>query len=166
MPRIAPVASPETGAPPQVRAHLGMRIGRVARLLRQGHERAALRVGLTPAQMHALSVVRYNEGQNQRGIAEILDIGEVTAGRLIGRLEALGWVERRPDPHDGRVMRVYLGPGATDVLKTLDGIALSQEVEALAGMARADVAHLLQCLDRISSNLGRPVDASLTGPNA
>ncbi|MBY8824323.1 MarR family winged helix-turn-helix transcriptional regulator [Sphingomonas colocasiae] len=145
------------------RTHLGFRIGRVARLLRLRHEARAKQMGLTPAQMHALSVVRYNEGRSQRSIAETLDVGEVTAGRLICRLEANGWVERRPDRHDGRVMRVYLGKGAAGVLRKLDEIAMTEEREALTGMNAADIDHLLLGLDAISANLGRPIDLSIIG---
>lgn len=120
-------------------------------------------MGLTPAQMHALSVVRYNEGRSQRSIAETLDVGEVTAGRLICRLENEGWLERRPDQDDGRVMRVYMGAGAADALRKLDEIALAEEREALTGMAVADIEHLLRCLDVVAANLGRPIDLSIIG---
>lgn len=147
----------------QRRLHLGFRIGRVARLLRQRHETRAKQMGLTPAQMYALSVVRYNEGRSQRSIAETLEVGEVTAGRLICRLEADGWVERRPDCDDGRAMRVFLGEGAAEVLCKLDEIALEEEREALAGMATRDIDELLRALDAISANLGRPIDLSVIG---
>lgn len=155
--------APRGGARERPRAHLGLRIGRVARLLRLRHEARARRMGLTPAQMHALSVVRYNEGHSQRSIAEALDVGEVTAGRLICRQEKEGWLERRPDRDDGRVMRVHLGPGASDALGKLDEIALAQEHEALAGMPAADIEYLLRCLDAVAANLGRPINLSIIG---
>ena len=145
------------------RTHLGFRVGRVARLLRLRHEARAGQVGLTPAQMHALSIVRYNEGRSQRCIAETLDVGEVTAGRLICRLEKQGWLKRLPDRDDGRVMRVYLGPDAAVALRKLDEIALAEEREALAGMPTADIRRLLRCLDAVAANLGRPVDLSIIG---
>lgn len=156
-------SAPQGGADEARRTHLGFRIGRVARLLRLRHEARAGQMGLTPAQMHALSVVRYNEGRSQRSIAETLEVGEVTAGRLICRLEKEGWLERRPDRHDGRVMRVYLGPDAAGALRKLDEIALAEEHEALAGMPAADIGHLLRCLDAVAANLGRPIDLSIIG---
>lgn len=145
------------------RLHLGFRIGRVTRLLRQRNEARAKQIGLTPAQVHALNVVRYNENRSQRHIAETLEVGEVTAGRLICRLEANGWVERRPDPDDGRAMRVHLGAGAAGVLRQLDEIAAAEEREALANLSPADVESLLRVLDAIAANLGRPIDLSAFG---
>lgn len=145
------------------RVHLGFRIGRIARLLRQRYEARAKHLGLTPAQMHALIVVRYNEGRSQRSIAETLDVGEVTAGRLICRLEADGLIERRPDSKDGRVMRVYLAQGAAAMLLKLDEIATSEEQKALAGIGSALIDDLVRGLDAISANLGRPVDLSRMG---
>lgn len=155
--------APAAGMGARRQAHLSLRIGRVARLLRQRQEARVRDMGLTPAQMHAVAVVRYNEGCSQRGIAEILEVGEVTGGRLLSRLEALGWIERRPDRDDGRVMRVYLGQEATVALRALDEIALAEEREALAGLTVADVDHMLRCLDAVSSNFGRPIDRSMTG---
>ena len=139
--------------------HLGFRIGRMARLMRKRHNARASASGLTRAQWHVISVVRYNEGQSQRCIAEILEGGEVTAGRLIAQLEKDNWLVRRADPCDGRALRVFLGADAGEALRTLDVIGIEQEREALAGLSPADIVNFLRCVDVISRNLGQAVVA-------
>src|SRR3546814_17950479 len=49
-----------------------------------------------------------NEGVMQVDIARHLEVGKVTIGGLIDRLEASGYVERRADATDPRVRRVFI----------------------------------------------------------
>jgi len=142
---------------------LSFQIGRVARLLRQRFDIGAKRLGFTRAQWHAIKVIRHNEGSSQRCIAEILEMGEVTAGRLIAKLEADGWVQRCPDQNDGRVSRVYLASGAATVLGALDTISAEEGRRALQGFSPQDIARLSRYLDMIARNLARPPEACAEG---
>ena len=73
-----------------------------ARLLRRDFERRAKQLGLTRAQWSVLAHLARNEGTNQAAAADVLEIEPITLVRLLDRLEAAGWVERRPDPNDRR----------------------------------------------------------------
>jgi DNA-binding MarR family transcriptional regulator len=130
-----------------------MLIGRIGRLMRQAYDLRAHGAGMTRAQWHTMTVIRFNEGASQRLIANILDVGEVTAGRLIAQLEDEGWVERRPDASDGRISRVHLASGAAAALATLEHIEGEEEASALAGLTSAEIAELGRCLNAIASNL-------------
>ena len=70
---------------------------------------------LTRAQWWTLANLYYHDGLTQRDLAERLEIGAVTVSGLIDRLEAQGWVERRDDPADRRVKRVWLTRRAEDI---------------------------------------------------
>ena len=63
---------------------------------------------LTRAQWWTLANLYRHDGLTQRDLAERLEVGAVTVSGLIDRLEAQGWVERRDDPADRRVKRVWL----------------------------------------------------------
>ena len=62
------------------------------------------RLGLTRAQCRILGYLARNEGINQAGLADLLEIRPMTLVRQIDRMEDSGWIERRPDPADRRVL--------------------------------------------------------------
>ena len=70
---------------------------------------------LTRAQWWTLANLYRHDGLTQRDLAERPEIGAVTESGLIDRLEAQCWVERRDDPADRRVRRVWLTRRAEDI---------------------------------------------------
>ena len=104
-------------------------------------------------QWRALAILSLNEGINQAGLADLLEVRPITLARLIDRMEEAGWVERRRDPGDRRAVRLYLtrqaGP-MMDTMKTLNGETLKQ---ALAGLSKATRKQLIDTLNIIKHNL-------------
>lgn len=80
----------------------------VARLLRVRFDQHARRWGMTRAQCVILLKLSCKPGLSQAELAALLEVEPITVGRLIDRMEASGWVERRPDPSDRRIHRLYL----------------------------------------------------------
>jgi DNA-binding MarR family transcriptional regulator len=64
--------------------------------------------GLTLAQFDVLMTLRHTDGITQQELAEWLLVTKANVVGLIDRVGAAGWVERRPDPDDRRVNRLYL----------------------------------------------------------
>ena len=91
----------------------------VARHLRQSFDQSVERSGLTRAKWTLIATVAHKPGATQRMIAEALEVREVTAGRLIDRLCAEGYLKRREHPNDRRAYCVYLTPVAQPVLDTM-----------------------------------------------
>jgi DNA-binding MarR family transcriptional regulator len=81
----------------------------VARLLRRNFNRRAQPLGLTQVQWRALARLARNEGMRQVDLAESLELQPMTVARLIDRMEAAGWVQRRPDPGDRRAVQLWAG---------------------------------------------------------
>ena len=81
----------EDNAPP-----LGFLLHDVARLLRKRFEQNARGSGLTRSQWQVLAYLSKNEGINQAGLAELLDVEPITLGRIADRLEAMKLIERHP----------------------------------------------------------------------
>ena len=91
--------------PDELKRSFGFLLHDVSRLLRTSFDRHARTIGLTRAQWRVLAHLSRNEGIKQVGLADILEIQPITLARLLDRLGADGWVERRPDPSDRRVKR-------------------------------------------------------------
>ena len=66
--------------------------------------------GLHPGQDVLLLAVWDTPGLRQAALAAVLGVEPPTVTRMVQRLERGGLIERRPDPHDGRVMLVYPAP--------------------------------------------------------
>lgn len=70
-------------------------------------------LGLTYPQYLVMMVLWERDGVAVQQIAERLELPAHGVTPVLNRLSTAGWVERRPDPDDGRVVRVHLTePGA------------------------------------------------------
>ncbi len=140
-----------------------LKISLLSKALRGRFDARARTIGVTRAQWLTIAAVRRREGATQRQIAEMLDVGDVTIGRLIDKVCEQGWVERRPDPADRRAHRVFLTPKAMPVLEKLDLLADDEERRALAGLTEAEVAQFSALLDHVLANLADPCEANAGG---
>jgi DNA-binding MarR family transcriptional regulator len=89
---------------------IGALIHDVARLRRQAFNEQAKPLGLTRSQFSVLAHLgRHPDGRmNQSEIAAALELGKVTLGGLVDRLEAAGLARREPADEDRRVKRIRL----------------------------------------------------------
>jgi MarR family transcriptional regulator, transcriptional regulator for hemolysin len=132
---------------------LGFLLHEVARLLRKRFEQNARGSGLTRAQWHVLAYLAQNEGINQSGLADLLEIEPITLGRILDKLQTLGLVERHPHPSDRRVWLLHLTPAARSRLTELRRIGEVTRGEALAGVSEVDTERLLKTLQELKANL-------------
>jgi DNA-binding MarR family transcriptional regulator len=97
-------------------------------------------------------LVREN-GLRQSELADRMDIATVTTSKLIDRLEARGYVERRPDPEDPPSNRVYASEAAKDVVRAMTKIIYEVDEIANAGIPEEDLETTLRVLQRMKGNL-------------
>lgn len=135
------------------RATISYRISLISRLQRTRFDARARSLGITRAQWRAIYAISHEEGASQRRIAEMIEVTDVTAGRLIDRLVDNGWVERRPDLTDRRTHRIHLTSLAAPLLDKLAALGADEEAIALAGISEEDRAATLAVLNRVSENL-------------
>lgn len=133
----------------------GFIVSDLTRLLRRNFNRRAqqMGLGLTPAQWQTLAHLRRNEGINQGALAQILEVQPITLSRLIDRLEAAGWVERRPDPSDRRAVRLFLTDGAQPILDRIRAVAMDTVADAMVGIPDAEQEHIINTLLTVRENL-------------
>ncbi|QEX16898.1 MarR family transcriptional regulator [Hypericibacter terrae] len=124
-----------------------------ARLLRRDFDRRARSLGLTRAQWSVLAHLKRNEGSNQASVADTLELEPITLVRLLDRLEAAGWVERRPDPDDRRARQLFLKDKARPVLDQLMALAAETRAVALAGIDEREQDFLIEALIKVRANL-------------
>jgi len=139
--------------------HIGFLISDVARLMRTVFDRRVRRLGLTRAQWLALTRLHRRPGASQSELADMMELEKATVGRLIDRLEAKGWVERRAQAGDRRVNRVYLTAAAERLHKRIWRIAQATVEDALGELSRREAAQLRTWLGRVKSRLIDMADA-------
>lgn len=135
--------------------NIGTMLAQVSRLMRRSFDERARAIGVTRPQWHVLGILSSNEGINQGGLAEILEVEPITAGRMIDRLQDAELVQRRPDPDDRRAWRLFLTPRGQDLLTKLRPFAKETFEIALEGIDEAQREALLGMLQSIRGNLTR-----------
>jgi DNA-binding MarR family transcriptional regulator len=134
-------------------AELTHRIGYLlkhAQLRFQEIQRDALTPLSLDGRLLAVLVTAEHTGPCQQlRLAEKLEVDRTTMVDLVDRLEASGFVERRPDPNDRRARLIHLTPRGRKTLAA--GIAASDEVEAqfLATLTAADQRTFRQALSSL-----------------
>jgi DNA-binding MarR family transcriptional regulator len=145
---------------PNTDEYIGVVISDVARLLRTAFDRRVRRLGITRAQWLVLTRLHRHPGASQSELADMLEVERASAGRMIDRLEANGWVERRAKRDDRRVKRVYLTPEAERVHKRIWRVAEATVEDALAGLSMQESAQLRRLLGRVKQSLVDVVDGT------
>jgi len=108
---------------------------------------------ITMAQGWAILSLSRTNGLRQADLAEQLNIGTVTTSKLIDRLEARGFVERRADPDDRRSKRIFATEKARQLL---DIMTLTQrKVDAIAndGIDPDELATTMRVLGKMRQSL-------------
>jgi MarR family transcriptional regulator for hemolysin len=132
---------------------IALKLTVIARQLRQRFDHCGEGDGLTRGKWSVIVAVARSPGATQRTIAAMLEITEVTAGQLIDRLCADGYIERREHPKDRRAYCVHLTPAAQPLLGRLNEVAKTHEDETFAGIDDADLSRLDALLETVARNL-------------
>ena len=131
----------------------GFLLSDTARALRTVVDQRAREMDMTRAQWSVLTRVERNEGLKQSDLAAQIEIAPITLGRILDKLSSLHLVERRSDPDDRRIFRLYLTPTATPVLQRLSLMGEVVMKEALAGLDDEMIGVLSSALLTIKGNL-------------
>lgn len=148
-------------------------IGSVSYLIAQvgmRHRTLAARLlsdlGVHPGQEFLLNLLWQEDGRTQAELAALAGVEPATISRTVQRLERAAFVERRPDPVDGRVQRVWL----TDAGRALRaGIAAAWarlEAATLCHLDDGERAQLQRLLRRVRRNLLTAIDATDDRPRS
>jgi MarR family transcriptional regulator for hemolysin len=131
----------------------GFLVHDVARLFARRFDQHGNRLGLTRAQCRTLGYLARNEGINQAGLADLLEIRPMTLVRQVDRMEEAGWIERRADPADRRARRLFLTGKSRPVLARVWQVATETQDEALGNLSASETDCLIDLLQRVHGKL-------------
>lgn len=109
--------------------------------------------GIAVAQSRVFAALRQRDGLTQTELADLVLMEKAPLGRTIDRMEELGFIERRPDPADRRVRRVYLTAKLDEMQERLWAAAFAMFGVALDGFTAREYETLLGMLRRMKANL-------------
>jgi DNA-binding MarR family transcriptional regulator len=114
--------------------------------------------------------------RRQGELAEMLLLDPSTVSRYVGQLARAGYVQRRPDPQDGRAVQLAATDDGERVAREIDRRRHAVISQALAGWPPDDVGRLVALLSRLNDDLdavrphlgslllGPPTDEPAGGP--
>lgn len=127
-------------------------IRRIARELREASREVEARLGLSAAQLFVLHQLRDGGACTIGVLAARTFTHQSSVSVVVARLAQLGLVERRPG-QDRRQVLVSLAPSAQELLARSPEPVQQRLLTALAGLAPADRATLVELLEQFSLRL-------------
>jgi len=110
-------------------------------------------IGLHRGQPPLLHILWEEEGHTQSDLAARLHIQPATVTKMLQRMEQAGFVERRPDPEDQRVSRVYLTEAGRTIRTDVCRVNRQIGEELAAGFTPEEEAQFTQLLGQVRENL-------------
>ena len=112
------------------------------------------RIELHSGQESLLKALGDNDGQSMSDLAATLGVQPPTVTKMISRLAAQDYVERRSSIGDGRQALVFLTDRGRQAIAMIDKVWKRIEKDAVAGIDDKDRKRLRKLLRQIERNLG------------
>jgi DNA-binding MarR family transcriptional regulator len=103
----------------------------------------------SPAQAGVLFALAQTDGLTMGELATVLDLAPSAMSGLVQRLEALGWVARHADEHDGRTLRVWLQAEGRAQLPALQKALKRINARLTEGFTEAELAVVARWLAHV-----------------
>jgi DNA-binding MarR family transcriptional regulator len=98
--------------------------------------------------------VALNEGRSQREVASAIGLPASRIVSLVNRLEARGWLERRPGTTDRRTNALHLTRKGRTALARVMSLSTAHEVELTRALPASDREVFIRLLDRVAADQG------------
>ena len=118
-------------------------------------------LGLYRGQSRVLRVLWEQEGLTHSELARSVHVKPATVTKTVQRMEHAGFLERRPDPRDQRMSRVYLTERGREVQDEVQRVWKQIESETFDGFTLAERALLRRFFLQLRDNLDRVSDDKL-----
>lgn len=132
---------------------LGFLMNDVSRLMRRNFNRRAQEIGITITQGRAIVHLARNEGISQVELSNVLEVQPITLARLIDRMEASGWVERRPNPKDRRAVQLFLTDTVQPLLTDVQALLRVTLNDAVSSVSLTHQKQLIDTLSQMKQSL-------------
>jgi DNA-binding MarR family transcriptional regulator len=148
-------AHPDSGLEAGLVAALNNELARHSRLLHVMKSQMAALVpeGLDTAAFSLLFTLVRCGPKRQGELAEQALLDPSTVSRHVAQLARAGYVQRRPDPQDGRAVQLVATDEGTALAREIGRRRQSMIAKALSGWAPEDLEHLVTLLARLNDDL-------------
>lgn len=110
-------------------------------------------IGLYRGQQFVLCALWDEEGLTHSELADRLHVHPATVTNALKRMERAGFLERRPDPEDQRVSRVYLTDAGSEIRGDVERMWADLEAQTFQGFSAEERKTLERLLERVHENL-------------
>lgn len=134
----------------------GFLVHDVSRMRRTWFDEVMRSRGVTRSQwsvLATLSRVGRDDGMMQVDLSRKMDVGKVTIGGLIDRLESAGLVERRLDARDRRARRVFITDKGFEVIAEMQKVGAKLNKSILVGVSPEHLRITEDTLATIKANI-------------
>jgi DNA-binding MarR family transcriptional regulator len=137
----------------QIKDYIGFQVLQVHKAHRQLAEAALNKLGVHTGQEMILLQLWIEEGIPQSQLAASMEVEPPTATKMLQRMERAGLIERRTDPTDARVSRVYLTERGRALEQPVLDVWKQLETQTVAGLSLTEQALLHRLLMQVLTNL-------------
>ncbi len=138
---------------PPPRGEVCPRVMHLSRLLRQNFNKTAAEEGLFSSQQDIVLKVVENEGITLGALARELGVSSATASVSIKRMEKAGFIIKKPDTRDARIVRLFPTEKAKAAPENIRNRMNELEGVFLADISGDKINELSDLLDKIIHNI-------------
>lgn len=136
------------------------RVGYLSKLIRTEFNKAAAEQDLFSGQQDILFHINENEGITLRELSDLLGVAPATASVSVKRMEKAGFIIKKADEADGRIIRLYPTEKAKEAPRKIRKEMDKMDLALKHGMTEAEIAELSRLLDKAVSNLEKEENAN------
>ncbi|MGW6196360.1 MarR family winged helix-turn-helix transcriptional regulator [Kribbella sp. NPDC055110] len=126
---------------------------KTSKLLRAAADAAVQRHGLRLGQDHLLAALWAEDGRTPGEIAAAVNVTTPAVTKLATRLAEAGLLERRPDPRDNRLVRLWLTPAGRALQGPIESERQQLEDRVTATLTTTERTQLMKALAKINQVL-------------
>ena len=109
-------------------------------------------LGLTPAHWKVILALNVSDGLTQKELADKIYVDASTLVPVIDKMEQNGLVERRADPKDRRINRIFLTPKSESTVDSIILIVLQLRKMIYNGISEDEINSARKILETVIKN--------------
>jgi DNA-binding MarR family transcriptional regulator len=137
----------------QIQDYIGYQLVQICKAHRQHAEASLNKLGVHVGQEMILLQLWIEEGIPQSQLVTCMEVEPPTVTKMLQRMECAGLIERRPDPDDARVSRVYLTERGRALEQSVLDVWKQLEARIMSGLSLTEQTLLHRLLMQVSTNL-------------
>ncbi len=134
---------------------IGPRVMCLAKLIRQANNKATAKQGVFSGQHDIILHLVENEGMTLSELANTIEVSNATASVSVKRMEKAGFIQKKADKNDARIIRLYPTEKAKTIPDNIKQMFDSLEAKLKQNMTEEQAAELAELLETAINNLSK-----------